>query len=114
MSQTRRGHLPYGYKIENGIAVVCEEEAAQLRKMYEGYLGGLSLMEAAAQVGQSRTHASVKRIPITWGMSFTRRSSTRRPLMPLRQNAYDGKRLWGGMIGRKKHQIRSQHRPPSE
>ena len=50
MSQTRRGHLPYGYKIENGIAVVCEEEAAQLQKMYEGYLGGLSLIEAAAQV----------------------------------------------------------------
>ena len=62
MSQAERGHLPYGYKIENGIAVVCEEEAAQLRKMYEGYLGGLSLMEAAAQVGQSRTHASVKRM----------------------------------------------------
>jgi len=62
MSQAKRGHLPYGYKIENGIAVVCEEEAAQLRKMYEGYLGGLSLMEAAAQVGQSRTHASVKRM----------------------------------------------------
>ena len=62
MSQTRRGHLPYGYKIENGIAVICEEEAAQLRKMYEGYLGGLSLIEAAAQVGQTRTHASVKRM----------------------------------------------------
>ena len=33
-----------------------------LQKMYEGYLGGLSLVEAAAQVGQSRTHASVKRM----------------------------------------------------
>ena len=33
-----RGHLPYGYKIENGIAVVCEEEAQQLREMYKGYL----------------------------------------------------------------------------
>ena len=62
MSQTRRGHLPFGYKIENGTAVVCEEEAVQLRKMYDGYLGGLSLIEAAAQVGQIRTHASVKRM----------------------------------------------------
>ena len=62
MSQAKRGHLPYGYKIENGSAVICEEEAAQLRKMYEGYLGGLSLVEAAAQVGQNRTHASVKRM----------------------------------------------------
>lgn len=62
MSQAKRGHLPYGYKIENGTAVVCEEEAAKLRKMYEGYLAGLSLVETAAQVGQSRTHASVKRM----------------------------------------------------
>lgn len=62
MSQAKRGHLPYGYKIENGIAVVCEEEAEPLRKMYEGYLDGLSLVEAAAQVGQNRTHASVKRM----------------------------------------------------
>ena len=30
--------------------------------MYEGYLGGLSLKEAAAQVGQNRTRASVKRM----------------------------------------------------
>ena len=57
-----RGHLPFGYKIENGIAVVCEEEADQLRKMYEGYLGGRCIKEAASQVGQSRTHASVKRM----------------------------------------------------
>ena len=42
MSQAKRGHLPYGYKIENGSAVVREEEAEQLRKMYEGYLGGVS------------------------------------------------------------------------
>ena len=54
--------MPFGYKIENGTAVVCEEEAVQLRKMYDGYLGGLSLIEAAAQVGQIRTHASVKRM----------------------------------------------------
>ena len=57
-----RGHLPYGYKIENGIAVVCEEEAQQLREMYKGYLDGLSLVEAAKRTGQKRTHASVKRM----------------------------------------------------
>ena len=57
-----RGHTPYGYRIENGVAVVCEEEAAQLRTMYEGYLSGLSMIEAAAKAGQTRTHASVKRM----------------------------------------------------
>ncbi len=57
-----RGHTPFGYRIENGIAVVCEEQAAQLRKMYEGYLSGLSLMEAAKEAGIVRTHSSIKRI----------------------------------------------------
>lgn len=57
-----RGHLPYGYRIENGIAVVCDEEAAKLRKIYEGYLAGLSLVEAAARTGMKRTHTSVKQM----------------------------------------------------
>ena len=33
--------------------------------------------------------------------------------MPLRQNGYGGKRRWDEMIARKKHQIHSQHQPPS-
>ena len=57
-----RGHTPFGYQIENGVAVVCEEEATQLRKMYDGYLSGLSMIEAAAQAGHTLTHASVKRM----------------------------------------------------
>lgn len=58
----RRGHTPYGYRIENGVAVICEEEAAQIRKMYEGYLGGLSLVAAAADVGLTMTHSAAKRL----------------------------------------------------
>lgn len=57
-----RGHTPYGYRIENGIAVVCEEQAAQIRKIYEGYLGGLSLRNAAKEAGITATHSSVKRL----------------------------------------------------
>ena len=56
----RRGHTPYGYRIENGMAVICEEEAAQIRKMYEGYLGGLSLIGAAAEVGLEMKHSAAK------------------------------------------------------
>lgn len=59
---TGRGHTPFGYKIENGVAVVCEEQAAQLRKMYEGYLSGLSFAEAARAAGVTKTHSSLKRI----------------------------------------------------
>jgi hypothetical protein len=57
-----RGHTPYGYRIANGIAVVCEEQAAQIRKIYEGYLGGLSLRNAAKEAGITATHSSIKRL----------------------------------------------------
>ena len=52
MSQAKRGHLPYGYKIENGSAVVCEEEAAQLQdeldeeEEYESYMTGGEISSA--------------------------------------------------------------------
>lgn len=55
-----RGHTPFGYRIENGVAVVCEGEAAQIRKLYEGYLNGLSLVSAAADAGLTLKHTSVK------------------------------------------------------
>lgn len=55
-----RGHTPFGYRIENGMVVVCKEEAAQIRKLYEGYLNGLSLVSAAAEAGLTLKHTSVK------------------------------------------------------
>ena len=54
--------MPYGYRIENGTAVVCKEQAAQIRKVYEGYLGGLSLRGAAREAGLTLSYASVKRM----------------------------------------------------
>ena len=42
-----RNHTPYGYRIENGTAVIDEDQAAKLRKLCEGYLSGLSLTSAA-------------------------------------------------------------------
>ena len=56
------GHTPYGYRIENGKAVVNEEQAAQIRTLYEGYLGGLALMEAAKAAGLKLYHGSAKRM----------------------------------------------------
>lgn len=56
------GHTPYGYRIENGKAVVDEEQAAQIRTLYEGYLGGLALMEAAKAAGLKLYHGSAKRM----------------------------------------------------
>ena len=56
----RRGHTPYGYKIENGAAVICEEEARQIREMYGYYLSGLALTKAAKAAGLTMNHTSVK------------------------------------------------------
>jgi len=56
------GHTPYGYRIKNGKAVVDEDQAAQIRIMYDGYLRGLGLMDAAKEAGMKMYHGSVKRM----------------------------------------------------
>lgn len=56
------GHTPFGYRIENGKAIVNEEQATQIRTLYEGYLGGLALMEAAKAAGLKLYHGSAKRM----------------------------------------------------
>lgn len=58
----RIGHTPYGYRIENGVAVIDEGQAAQVRKLCEGYLGGLGLAEAARAAGLKLYHSSAMRM----------------------------------------------------
>jgi len=58
----RQGHLPYGYRIENGVAVIDEEQAEQIRMIYKNYLSGKSYADAAASVGLQMYHAGVKRM----------------------------------------------------
>lgn len=41
------GHTPYGYRIEDGKAVVDEKTSEQVKELFSGYLAGLSLKEAA-------------------------------------------------------------------
>ena len=56
------GHTPYGYRIEDGRAVIDEEQAERVRKLYRGYLSGLALMPAAKQAGIETWHGSAKRL----------------------------------------------------
>lgn len=35
------GHTPFGYRIENGKAVIDEAAAAHVRDLYKNYLSGL-------------------------------------------------------------------------
>jgi len=48
------GHTPFGYKIENGIAVIDQPAADKLRQLYKNYLSGMSLSKAAAAAGIKR------------------------------------------------------------
>ena len=57
-----RGHTPYGYRIENGVAVIDEAQAARVKKLCEGYLAGMGLSAAAEAAGLKTYHASAMRI----------------------------------------------------
>ena len=52
------GHTPYGYRIENGKAVVDETAAEQVKELYAEYLAGLSLKSAAEKAGIYCYHAT--------------------------------------------------------
>ena len=56
------GHTPFGYRIEGGKAVVDETAAKQIKKLYENYLSGLSLENAAKQAGINTYHGTVKKL----------------------------------------------------
>ena len=58
----KRGHIPFGYRIENGRAVINEKEAGQIREIYSGYLSGLSYINTAKEVGLDMGHTSVKNL----------------------------------------------------
>lgn len=57
-----RGHTPFGYRIQNGMAVVCDEEVRQIKEIYKGYLSGLCYVAAAQKAGLRMTHGCVKRL----------------------------------------------------
>ena len=56
------GHTPYGYRIENGAAVINEAEADCVRQIFNNYISGMSLAESAKAAGHPGVHSSVKRI----------------------------------------------------
>ena len=56
------GNTPYGYRIENGKAVIDEDAATQVRELYKNYLCGLSLTNAAKEAGLDLLHSGAKRM----------------------------------------------------
>lgn len=55
-------HIPYGYRIVDGKAVVDEEQAAKVQAIFMDYLSGTALTVAAAKVGLKMYHGSVGRL----------------------------------------------------
>ena len=53
-------HIPYGYRIENGTAVIDEMAAEQVQRMFVNYLNGDSLIKAAENAGIKANHGSIK------------------------------------------------------
>jgi hypothetical protein len=56
------GHTPFGYRIENGVAVVDEHAAEQVQALYQSYLSGDSLRTVAYKVGIDAFHAGISKI----------------------------------------------------
>jgi hypothetical protein len=55
-------HTPYGYRIENGKAVIDTKTAEQIKTLYRAYLAGESLATAAKKAGIDSSHAGIGRI----------------------------------------------------
>ena len=56
----RNSSVLFGYTIENGKAEIEPKQAEKIRKLFDGYLSGLSYQRAAKEAGFSFTHSSAK------------------------------------------------------
>ena len=54
-------HTPYGYHIENGIAVVDEADAERVRMLFQEYIDCKSMRAAAKKAGIDKTHSVIGR-----------------------------------------------------
>ena len=54
-------HTPYGYRIENGIAVVDEVDAERIKALYQEYIDCKSMRAAAKKAGIDKTHSVIGR-----------------------------------------------------
>lgn len=55
-------HTPYGYCIEDGIAVVDEVDAERIKALYQEYIDCKSMRTAAKKAGIDKTHSVIGRI----------------------------------------------------
>ena len=56
------GHIPYGYRIKNGRAVIDEEQAATVREFSQNYISGMVLVSSVEKVGLKLYYGSAGRM----------------------------------------------------
>ena len=54
--------IPYGYRLENGVAVIDDTLADAVKQFFADYLAGMGLTAAAKKAGFTPYHGSAKRI----------------------------------------------------
>lgn len=57
-----KGGNMYGYKVENGEIRIDEHEASVIVGIFNAYISGMSMTNAAKNAGQPFCHSTVKRI----------------------------------------------------
>lgn len=55
-------HIPYGYEIKNGKAVLNKGKATNVQRLFEEYVAGASLVAAGKKTGVGNNHSSLGRI----------------------------------------------------
>lgn len=55
-------HIPYGYRIENGKAVIDEQAAERIKTLFQYYLTGDSFATAAKKADIKAFHAGIGRM----------------------------------------------------
>lgn len=55
-------HIPYGYRISDGKAVINEIQAEQIRALFAEYISGKTMKDAAKNAGLQVLHASVGKL----------------------------------------------------
>ena len=55
-------HIPFGYRIKNGKAVIDKEAAEQIKTLFQSYLSGDSLATAAKKAGIKAFHSGIGRM----------------------------------------------------
>ena len=54
--------IPFGYRVENGMAVIDEEEGAKVRQAFQLYLAGRSLRSISKELCIGRGHGGISKI----------------------------------------------------